>query len=99
MIPGLMGELGKLDSPLRDLRALVDARNAAIDLVDEDVAEAVARAIEAGITWAPSPRHFGEIAVERSNRTTSLRAGTPELHSFDTGRPAYLPRVRGAVDA
>lgn len=51
MIPGLIGELGKLDSPLRELRALVGARDVGVDLVDEDVAEAVARAIEAGMTW------------------------------------------------
>lgn len=51
MIPGLVGELGELDSPLRDLRALVGARDAAADLVDADIAEAVARAIEAGMTW------------------------------------------------
>jgi hypothetical protein len=51
MIPGLVGELGELDSPLRDLSALVAARNAAVDLVDADVVEAVARAIEAGTTW------------------------------------------------
>lgn len=51
MIPGLAGELGKLDSPLDDLSALVRARDAAVELVDEDVAEAVARAIESGTTW------------------------------------------------
>ena len=51
MIPGLVGELGKLDSPLEDLSALVSARDAAVDLVDEDVAEAVARAVEAGLSW------------------------------------------------
>lgn len=51
MIPGLAGELGKLDSPMNDLSALIRARDAAVDLVDEDVAEAIARAIEAGITW------------------------------------------------
>ena len=51
MIPGLAGELGKLDSPVSELRALVGARNVGMDLVDEDVADAVARAIEAGMTW------------------------------------------------
>jgi hypothetical protein len=51
MIPGLVGELGKLDSPLRELRSLVGARDVGVDLVDEDVADAVARAIEAGMTW------------------------------------------------
>lgn len=51
MIPGLVGELGMLDSPVGELRALVAARDVRVDLVDEDVADAVARAIEAGITW------------------------------------------------
>lgn len=51
MIPGLVGELGKLNSLLRDLDALVGARDVGVDLVDEDVAEAVARAIEAGMSW------------------------------------------------
>lgn len=51
MIPGLMGELGNLDSPLNDLSALVRTRDAAVDLVDDDVAEAVARALDTGITW------------------------------------------------
>lgn len=51
MIPGLVGELGKLNSLLRDLDALVGARDVGVDLVDEDVAEAVARAIEAGTSW------------------------------------------------
>ena len=51
MIPGLVGELGKLASPLDDLSALVQGRDAAVDIVDEDVADAVARAIEAGSAW------------------------------------------------
>lgn len=51
MISGLAGELGKLDTPLNDLSALVRARGAAVDLVDEDVAEAVARALRTGTTW------------------------------------------------
>lgn len=51
MIPGLVGELGTFDSPLDDLRALIRARDSAAELVDEDVAEAVARAIESGTTW------------------------------------------------
>lgn len=51
MIPGLVGELGTSDSPLDDLSALVRARDSAAELVDEDVAEAVARAIESGTTW------------------------------------------------
>ena len=76
MIPGLMGELGKLDSPLRDLSALVDARNATIDLVDEDVAEAVARAIEAGITWG---------ALAETLRGNSSGALQPD--HFPTGGP------------
>lgn len=51
MIPGLAGELGTFDSPLDDLSALVRARGSAAELVDQDVAEAVARAIESGTTW------------------------------------------------
>lgn len=51
MIPGLVGELGTFDSPLDDLRALIRARDSAAELIDEDVAEAVARAIESGTTW------------------------------------------------
>lgn len=51
MIPGLVGELGKLGPPLDELTKLVMGRNAAVDLVDEDVAEAVARAIENGLSW------------------------------------------------
>lgn len=51
MIPGLVGELGTSGSPLDDLSALVRARDGATELVDEDVAEAVARAIESGTTW------------------------------------------------
>jgi hypothetical protein len=51
MIPGLMGELSEVDSPLESLSVLVCARDTAVDLVDEDVADAVARAIESGITW------------------------------------------------
>ena len=51
MIPGLVGELGTFDSPLDDLRALIRARDSAAELVDEDVVEAVARAIESGTTW------------------------------------------------
>jgi hypothetical protein len=45
-------DLDVLDaSPLSDLLVLVRARDAARDLVDEDVAAAVARAREAGISW------------------------------------------------
>lgn len=52
MISGMVGELGKLHSPpLDDLSALVRARDVAVDLVDEDVAEAIARALETGTTW------------------------------------------------
>jgi hypothetical protein len=51
MIPRLLGELGKGDSPLKDLTALVGARDTAVDLVDQEVAEVVARAIETGMTW------------------------------------------------
>lgn len=51
MIPGLVGELGKLGSPLEDLSELVGDRDTDVGLVDEDVADAVARAIESGITW------------------------------------------------
>ena len=51
MIPGLVGELGKLGPPLDELTRLVMGRNAAVDLVDEDVAEAVTRAIENGLSW------------------------------------------------
>jgi hypothetical protein len=51
MMPGLAGDLGKGDSPLDELGALVEVRNAATDVVDADIAEAVARSIDAGITW------------------------------------------------
>ena len=51
MMPGLVGDLGKGDSPLEELCVLVELRNAATDVVDADVAEAVARSIDAGITW------------------------------------------------
>ena len=50
-MPGLAGDLGKGDSPLQELCALVEVRDAATDVVDADVAEAVARSIDAGITW------------------------------------------------
>jgi hypothetical protein len=52
MMPGLAGDLGKGDdSPLDELGALVEVRDAATDVVDADIAEAVARSIDAGITW------------------------------------------------
>ena len=51
MMPGLVGDLGKGDSPLEELWALLEARDAATDVVDAEVAEAVARSIDAGITW------------------------------------------------
>ncbi len=51
MMPGMAGDLGKGDSPLEELSALVDLRDAATDVVDAEVAEAVARSIDAGITW------------------------------------------------
>jgi hypothetical protein len=75
MIPGLVGELGKLDSPLRELSALVGARDAAVDLVDADVAEAVARAIEAGMAWGDLAEVLRGSDVESLNRTTARRAG------------------------
>ncbi len=50
-MPGLAGDLGKGDSPLQELCALVEVRDAATDVVDADVAEAVARSIDAGISW------------------------------------------------
>lgn len=51
MMPGLVGDLGKGDTPLEELCALVEVRDTATDVVDADVAEAVARSIDAGITW------------------------------------------------
>jgi hypothetical protein len=51
MMPGLAGDLGKGDTPLEELSALVEGRDTATDVVDADVAEAVARSIDAGITW------------------------------------------------
>jgi hypothetical protein len=50
-MPGLVGDLGKGDSPLEELCALVEVRDAETDVVDADVVEAVARSIDAGITW------------------------------------------------
>ena len=50
-MPGLAGDLGKGDSPLEELCALVEVRDAKTDVVDADVVEAVARSIDAGTTW------------------------------------------------
>ena len=51
MIPGLLGELGKGGSHLKDLAAMVCERDSALGLVDQDVAEVVVMAMEAGMTW------------------------------------------------
>ena len=87
MIPGLVGELGKLDSPLRDLRALVGARDVGVDLVDEDVAEAVERAIETGMTWGAVAEVLLGGAGKFPNRTTVLRTGASGRHGPDCEPP------------
>jgi hypothetical protein len=51
MMPGLAGDLGKDDSPLDKLSALVQGRDAATDVVDAEVVEAVTRSVDAGISW------------------------------------------------
>jgi hypothetical protein len=51
MMPGLVGDLGKGGSPLEELSALVEVRDAATGVVDADVVEAVARSLDAGIRW------------------------------------------------
>jgi hypothetical protein len=49
VISGLAGELGELESPLDDLGMLLSNRDS--DVVDENIAEAVARAIATGASW------------------------------------------------
>jgi hypothetical protein len=51
MIAGLLTERETFDSPIKVLSMLISGREISVALVDEDVAEAVACAIEAGITW------------------------------------------------
>jgi hypothetical protein len=51
VILGLVGELGKFGSPLEDLSEMVGGRDGTVELVDEDVAEAIGHSIESGITW------------------------------------------------
>jgi hypothetical protein len=51
MIPGLPGEFGLLDSPLKELSELLNGHDSHVELVNENVAAAAGRAIETGITW------------------------------------------------
>lgn len=75
MIPGMAGELGTFGSPLQDLSALVIGRDATLDLVDEDVVEAVTRAIETGTTWGA----IAEALRGESSGTPQPGTATPSV--------------------
>lgn len=73
-----LGDVRVMDAPLLgELRELVGARDAARDLVDEQVAMAVVQAREAGVTW-------GEIS-------RVLTGGAPSLTLIREDGPPGVP--------